>query len=77
MQRTTKYFSGKLNLVHKTNNMDWLRDEIRKESMDGTYKSEKRSPPMYYQYKTLEEIERQMSLGEVLSGFTFEEMVTT
>ena len=27
---------------------------------------------MYYQYKTLEEIERRMSLGEVLSGFTFE-----
>ena len=27
---------------------------------------------MYHQYKTLDEIERRMSLGEVLSDFTFE-----
>jgi len=72
MRRTTQYFSGKLSLMHKTNNMDWLREEIRKADVDGTYKSERRSPRMYYQYKTLEEIERRMSLGEVLSGFTFE-----
>ena len=72
MRRTTQYFSGKLSLMHKTNNMDWLREEIRKADVDETYKSERRSPRMYYQYKTLEEIERRMSLGEVLSGFTFE-----
>ena len=72
MRKTTQYFSGKLTLMYKTNNMDWLREEIRKSSDDESYQQDKRSPRMYYQYKTLEEIERSMSLGEVLSGFTFE-----
>ena len=72
MQKTTQYFSGNLTLMHKTNNMDWLREEIRKSSENRTYKQDKRSPRMYYQYKTLKEIDRRMSLGEVLSGFTFE-----
>ena len=63
--------------MHKTNNMEWLRDELRKAGVDRKHKLERRSPRKYYQYKTLEEIERRMSLGEVLSGFTFEEVVTT
>ena len=52
--------------------MDWLREEIRKSSDGESFQQDKRSLTMYYQYKTLEEIERRMSLGEVLSGFTFE-----
>ena len=72
MRKTAPYFSGKLTLMHKSNVMEWLSDEIRMAGLGGSQTFEGRSPRMYYQYKTLEEIERRMSLGEVLSGFTFE-----
>ena len=72
MRKTTQYFSGKLTLMHKSNVMEWLSDEIRMAGSGASQTFEGRSPRMYYQYKTLEEIERRMSLGEVVSGFTFE-----
>ena len=73
MRKTTQYFTGKLTLMHKTNVMDWLSEQFEKEqaAAERSGESKKRTPRMYYQYKTLEDIERKISQGEVLSGFTF------
>ena len=60
MRKTTPYFAGKLTLMHKTNVMEWLNEELRKaEKKEGKQDSETRPTRMYYQYKTLEEIERE------------------
>ena len=71
MRKTTTYFRGKLGIMYKMNVMEWLSEEFDKADSNRDQDSEKRVPRMYYQYKTLEEIERKIMLGEVLSGFTF------
>ena len=71
MRKTTQYFTGKLILMHKTNMMDWLSAQFSKVGEDAAQNRNKRSPRMYYQYATFEELEKKLRLGEVLSGFTF------
>ena len=58
--------------MHRTNGVEWLSEKFRKaEEEEGEQDSEIRPTWMYHQYKTTEEIERKMRVGEVLSGFTF------
>ena len=63
---TTQYFSGKLSKMYKTNVMDWLKDRLS----GAPVVTERRSARMYFQYESLEEIERKIRLGDVISGFT-------
>ena len=66
MRKTTQYFSGKLSKMYKTNVMDWLKDRLS----GAPVVTERRSARMYFQYESLEEIERKIRLGDVISGFT-------
>jgi len=73
MRRTTQYFSGKLTLMYKTNVMEWLTDQFKKENSDDkTNEHNQWVGKMYNQYVSLEEIKRKMRVGEVMSGFTFQ-----
>ena len=71
MRKTTEYFAGKLSRMYRTNVMDWLDEELSKEINSTSRKSTRRTPRMYYQYKTLDEIKMRINVGSVLSGFSF------
>ncbi len=66
MRKTPQYFVGKLSKMYKQNVMSWLADRLDSRSI----KKGKQSDRMYYQYENMEEIERKIQLGEVISGFT-------
>ena len=70
MRRNPEYFGGKLCLMYRTNVMDWVREEMSKRDTRGNDEEFKREERMYYQYKTLAEIKKRFSCGEVISGFT-------
>ena len=65
MRRSPQYFQRKLANMYKTNVMDGLDEKLNERE-----NSERRSTRMYYQYDSVEQIERKMKLGEVISGFT-------
>jgi hypothetical protein len=70
MRRNPEYFGGKLSLMYRTNVMNWLREEMSKHNDRSTDTEFGRKVRMYYQYKTLAEIQERFSCGEVISGFT-------
>ena len=73
MRSTTQYFCGKLTLMYKTNVMEWLAYQFKKEYEDDiTNGYLPRVGKMYNQYVSLQEIKRKMRVGEVMSGFTFQ-----
>ena len=58
--------------MHKTNMMDWLTERLGGIPVA----KEKRYARMYYQYESLEVIERKIRVGEVISGFTLKGSAT-
>jgi hypothetical protein len=71
MRRNPDYFGGKLCLMYRTNVMNWIREEMNRfKNDDDTDLEFGRKPRMYYQYKTLDQIEKRIKFGVVISGFT-------
>lgn len=73
MRKTHQYFAGKLKLMYRTSVMNELVDELRSEVAKIPHVPRQRVPRMYYQYSSLEDIERRVTQGEVLSGFSFKD----
>ena len=71
MRRNPDYFGGKLCLIYRTNVMNWIREEMNRfKDDDDTDLEFGRKPRMYYQYKTLDQIEKRIKSGDLISGFT-------
>ena len=70
MRRNPQYFAGKLSLMYRTNVMNWIREEMSRHNANSTDKEFGRKTRMYYQYRTLSDVQDRFSVGDVISGFT-------
>ena len=70
MRRNPQYFAGKLSLMYRTNVMNWIREEMSRHNANSNDKEFGRKARMYYQYRTLSDVQDRFSVGDVISGFT-------
>ena len=70
MRRNPQYFAGKLSLMYRTNVMNWIREEMSRHNANSNDKEFGIKARMYYQYRTLSDVQDRFSVGDVISGFT-------
>jgi len=71
MRKTTQYFTGKLELLHETNTIEWLDVQFHQTKGKGNNESQNWKPRGYFHYASRQEIDCKMMMGEALFAFTF------
>ena len=69
MRKNQQYFEQKLILMYRRNVLSWIKENLCNDDDEYEDVPDKNKPRMYYQYKSLGEIQERIKKGKVLSGF--------